>query len=76
MYVVVKNIENDNFTHFSMLASNGTYTDDDLTKAVIFPTVDLAIKQKDVLAGLNPDDTFSVKEIVLEDVKTDIPVVQ
>ena len=35
MYVVVKNIENNNFTHFSMLASNGTFVDDDLRKAVI-----------------------------------------
>ena len=34
MYVIVKNIENSKFEHFSMLASNGTYTDGDLTKAV------------------------------------------
>ena len=68
MYVIVKNIENNNFTHFSMLASNGTYTNDDLTKAIIFPTVALATKQKDVLAGLNPDDTFAIKQIVLQDI--------
>lgn len=69
MYVIVKTIENNNFTHFSMLASNGIFVDDNLTKAVIFPTVELATKQKDVLAGLNPDETFSVKQIVLQDIQ-------
>lgn len=69
MYVVVKNIENNNFTHFSMLASNGTFVDDDLRKAVIFPTAAIATKQKDVLAALNPDDTFTIKQIVLQDVQ-------
>ena len=68
MYVIVKNISNNNFEHFSMLASNGNYTDGDLTKAVIFSTKDVAVKQKDVLASLNPDDTFTVKEIVLTDI--------
>lgn len=68
MYIVVKSIENNEFTLFTMLASNGTYTDNDLTKAVIFPTATLAAKQRDVLAGLNPDDTFSIKQVVLEDV--------
>ena len=51
-----------------MLASNGTYTDGDLTKAVIFSTKELATKQKEVLAALNPDDTFIVKQIVLQDI--------
>lgn len=69
MYVIIKTIENNNFTHFSMLASNGIFVDDNLTKAVIFPSVALANKQRDVLAGLNPDETFTVKEIVLQDVQ-------
>ena len=68
MYVIVKVIENEKYTHFSMLASNGTYTDGDLTKAVIFSTAELATKQKEVLAELNPDDTFTVKQIVLQDI--------
>ena len=68
MYVIVKNITDSNFEHFSMLASNGTYTDGDLTKAVIFSTAELATKQKEVLAVLNPDDTFKVKQIVLQDI--------
>lgn len=68
MYVIVKNITNSNFEHFSMLASNGTYTDGNLTKAVIFSTAELATKQKEVLAALNPDDTFTVKQIVLQDI--------
>ena len=68
MYVIVKNITDSNFEHFSMLASNGTYTDGDLTKAVIFSTAELATKQKGVLAALNPDDTFTVKQIVLQDI--------
>lgn len=68
MYVIVKNIENSKFEHFSMLASNGTYTDGDLTKAVIFSTAELATKQKEVLQTLNPDDTFAVKQIVLQDI--------
>ena len=69
MYVIVKTIENNGITHFSMLAANGTYTDDNLMKAIIFPTVAVANKQRDVLAALNPDDTFTVKEIVLQDVQ-------
>ena len=68
MYVIVKNITGSNFEHFSMLASNGTYTDGNLTKAVIFSTAELATKQKEVLAALNPDDTFTVKQIVLQDI--------
>ena len=68
MYVIIKNILNDDVEHFSMLAANGTYTDKDLTKAVIFASKEMAIKQKDVLASLNPDDTFTVKQIVLTDI--------
>lgn len=68
MYVIVKNITDSNFEHFSMLASNGTYTDGNLTKAVIFSTAELATKQKEVLVALNPDDTFTVKQIVLQDI--------
>ena len=68
MYVIVKSTTDSNFEHFSMLASNGTYTDKDLTKAVIFSTKELATKQKEVLAALNPDDTFIVKQIVLQDI--------
>ena len=68
MYVIVKSTTNSNFEHFSMLASNGTYTDGDLTKAVIFSTAELATKQKEVLAALNPDDIFTVKQIVLQDI--------
>ena len=68
MYVIVKNTTDSNFEHFSMLASNGTYTDKDLTKAVIFSTAELATKQKEVLAALNPDDIFTVKQIVLQDI--------
>lgn len=69
MYVIVKNIENNNYTHFSMLASNGTFVDDNLTRAIIFPSAAVATKQKEVLAALNPDDTFIVKQIVLQDVQ-------
>lgn len=69
MYVIVKSIENNNYTHFSMLAANGTFVNDDLTKAIIFPTAALATKQKEVLEGLNPDDTFTVKQIVLQDIQ-------
>ena len=68
MYVIVKNIENNNYTHFSMLASNGTFVDDNLARAIIFPTAAEATKQKEVLAALNPNDTFTVKQIVLQDV--------
>lgn len=69
MYVIVKSIENNNYTHFSMLAANGTFVNDDLAKAIIFPTAALATKQKEVLEGLNPDDTFTVKQIVLQDIQ-------
>ena len=46
MYVIVKVIENDKYTHFSMLASNGVFEDNNLAKAIIFPTAELATKQK------------------------------
>ena len=45
------------------------FVDDNLTKAVIFPSVELANKQRDVLAGLNPEETFTVKQIVLQDIQ-------
>ncbi len=69
MYVIVKNIENNNYTHFSMLASNGTFVDDNLARAIMFPTAAVATKQKEVLSALNPDDTFTVKQIVLQDIQ-------
>ena len=69
MYVIVKNIENNNYTHFSMLATNGVFVDDDIRKAVIFSTAALATKQKDVLVSLDPDGTYSIKQIVLQDVQ-------
>lgn len=68
MYVIVKVIENDKYTHFSMLASNGVFEDNNLAKAIIFPTAELATKQKEVLSSLSPDDTFKVKQIVLQDI--------
>lgn len=68
MYIVVKTVDN-TLKHFSMLAYNGTFVDDNISKAIIFPTSTLATKQRDVLAGLNPDDTFTVKQIVLQDVQ-------
>ena len=62
MFVIVKVLEDESFKHFSMLAANGTFVDDSLNKAVIFPSLALANSQKSVLEGLNPDDTFEVKE--------------
>lgn len=38
-------------------------------RAIIFPTAAVATKQKEVLAALNPNDTFTVKQIVLQDVQ-------
>ena len=52
-----------------MLESNGTFTYNNLTKAIIFSTAALATKQKDILEGLNPDDTFIVKKVVLQDIQ-------
>lgn len=68
MYIVVKAVEDNGIEYFTMLAYNGTYTTDDLSKVVMFSTSAIATKQKDALASLNPDDTFSVKQIVLQDV--------
>ena len=68
MYVIVKTVENNGIKHFSMLAANGTYVEDNLQKAIMFPTAVIATKQKDVLEALNPDDTFTVKQIVLQDI--------
>lgn len=70
MYVIVKQVENNGIKHFSMLAANGTYTEDSLQKAIMFPTAAIATEQKDVLSTLNPDDVFIVKKIVLEDIQT------
>lgn len=68
MYVIIKELENSNFTYFSMLASNGVFEDNNLAKAIIFPTAELATKQKEVLSSLSPNDTFKVKQIVLQDI--------
>ena len=35
----------------------------------MFPTAAVATKQKEVLAALNPNDTFTVKQIVLQNVQ-------
>lgn len=69
MYVVVKVTTNPNgLKHFSMLSANGTYVDDSINKAIIFSTAAIATKQKDVLASLNPDDTFEIRQVVLQTV--------
>lgn len=68
MYVIVKVIENDKYTHFSMLASNGVFEDNSLARAIIFPTAELATKQKEILSEISPDETFKVKQIVLQDI--------
>lgn len=69
MYVVVKVTTNPaGVQHFSMLSANGTYVDDSLNKAIIFSTAALATKQKEVLAALNPNDTFEIRQVVLQEV--------
>lgn len=67
MYIIVKTINNDT-KYFGMLSYNGTFVEDNLNKAIIFPTSALATKQKEVLAALNPNDTYTVKQIVLQNV--------
>lgn len=67
MYIIVKTVNNDT-KYFGMLSYNGTFVEDNLNKAIIFPTSALATKQKEVLAALNPNDTYTVKEIVLQNV--------
>lgn len=67
MYIIVKTVNN-NTKYFGMLSYNGTFVEDNLNKAIIFPTSALATKQKEVLAALNPNDTYTVKEIVLQNV--------
>jgi hypothetical protein len=70
MYCIVKVIEVNNQKYFSMLSWNGTYVDDNIQKAIIFSTAALATKQKEVIEALNPDDTFVVKQIVLQDLNS------
>lgn len=67
MYIIVKTVNNDT-KYFGMLSYNGTFVEDNLNKAIIFPTSALATKQKEVLAALNPNDTYTVKQIVLQNV--------
>ncbi len=67
MYIIVKTVNN-NTKYFGMLSYNGTFVEDNLNKAIIFPTSALATKQKEVLAALNPNDTYTVKQIVLQNV--------
>ena len=67
MYIIVKTVSN-NTKYFGMLSYNGTFVEDNLNKAIIFPTSALATKQKEVLAALNPNDTYTVKQIVLQNV--------
>ena len=70
MFVIVTTNEDDEEEYFNMLAGNGTYVDTDIKKAVIFSTAAIANKQKDVLDSFDPDDTFVVKEIVLQDLQS------
>ena len=67
MYIIVKTINNDT-KYFSMLSYNGTFVENNLNKAIIFSTSALATKQKEVLAALNPNETYTVKQIVLQNV--------
>ena len=66
MFVIVTTNEDDEEEYFNMLAGNGTYVDTDIKKAVIFSTAAIANKQKDVLDSFDPEETFVVKEIVLQ----------
>lgn len=71
MFVIITINEDDEEEYFSMLAGNGgIYVDTDIKKAVIFSTSAIASKQKDVLDSFNPEDTFVVKEIVLQDLQS------
>lgn len=71
MFVIITTNEDDEEEYFSMLAGNGgIYVDTDIKKAVIFSTAAIASKQKDVLDSFNPDDTFVIKEIVLQDLQS------
>lgn len=67
MYIIVKTVSG-NTKYFGMLSYNGTFVEDNLNKAIIFPTSALATKQKEVLTALNPNDTYTVKQIVLQNV--------
>lgn len=66
MFIIVVTNEDGEEEYFNMLAGNGVYVDSDIKKAVIFSSSAIAIKQKDVLDSFEPDETFVVKEIVLE----------
>lgn len=70
MFIIVVTNENDEEKYFNMLSGNGVYVDSDIRKAVIFSSSAIAIKQKDVLDSFEPDKTFVVKEIVLEDLNS------
>lgn len=70
MFVIVTTNEDDEEEYFNMLAGNGTYVDTDIKKAVIFSTAAIANKQKDVLDSFDPEETFVVKEIVLQDLES------
>jgi len=70
MFVIVTTNEDDEEEYFNMLAGNGTYVDTDIKKAVIFSTAAIANKQKDVLDSFDPEETFVVKEIVLQDLQS------
>lgn len=70
MFIIVTTNENDEEEYFNMLAGNSIYVDTDIKKAVIFSTAAIASKQKDVLDSFDPEETFVVKEIVLQDLQS------
>lgn len=70
MFIIVVTNENNEEKYFNMLSGNGVYVDSDIKKAVIFSSSAIAIKQKDVLDSFKSDETFVVKEIVLEDLNS------
>lgn len=69
MYVVIRTSENDTVYHYvRLLANNGVSTDDKLTNAVILSTSALATKLRDVCSAIDADNTYEIREVVIEEV--------
>lgn len=71
MYVLIKNPSDpaEDYEYFRMLANNGVYVEADITKAIVFKTATIALKQCDVLNALDTDNTYVVREVTLTELQ-------
>lgn len=67
MYVLTIT-ENNELKYFSNLSYNGIFTDSDIHKSIIFTSSSSASAQSAILHEIDANRTFTVKQIILQDI--------